>query len=168
MLKKDITYTDFNGNKVTDTYYFNLSTAELTEMQFTTEGGYGEALKRIVDEKDNGKLFLEFKKLILASIGEKSEDGKRFDKNPEIAAKFQQSAAYDQLIVDFFADADIASSFLLGLLPSKMVDAAKPASLAALDPQDPAFRALQAQAAQLDQETRARQGFTPTPPPPAV
>ena len=39
MLKKTITYTDYNDNERTEDFYFNFSKAELTEMELSTVGG---------------------------------------------------------------------------------------------------------------------------------
>ena len=38
MLKKTITYTDYDNVKRTEDHYFNLTMAELQEMELTTPG----------------------------------------------------------------------------------------------------------------------------------
>ena len=39
MLKKTMTTVDFGGTERTEDYYFNLTRAEIMEMELTTEGG---------------------------------------------------------------------------------------------------------------------------------
>lgn len=120
MLKRPITYEDFDGNTVTDIFYFNLSQAELVEMEFSKEEGFGEMLKRIVEMKDNRNLIGEFKKLILMSYGEKSADGKRFIKNEDLRDTFSQTAAYSALFMELATQDEAATVFIKGVLPQNM------------------------------------------------
>ena len=78
MLKKTITYTDYNDNERTEDFYFNLSKAEVTEMELSTTGGLAEMIQKIVTTQDGPKLVKIFKDLVLAAYGEKSPDGRRF------------------------------------------------------------------------------------------
>ena len=80
MLKKTITYTDYNDNERTEDFYFNLSKAEVTEMELSTTGGLAEMIQKIVTTQDGPKLVKIFKDLVLAAYGEKSPDGRRFIK----------------------------------------------------------------------------------------
>jgi len=124
MLKRNITYEDFNGDTVTDTYYFNLSKTELLELEVSYDGGLEAAIQRIVEAKDNQALVQEFKKLVLLSYGEKSEDGKRFIKNDEAREAFSQTAAYDALFMELSTDDKAAVDFIQGILPKDFVKAA--------------------------------------------
>jgi hypothetical protein len=81
MLKKKITYVDFDGITRTEDFYFNLTKAEVTEMEMSTEGGLAKMLEKIVAAKDSKRIIEVFKDLILKAYGEKSPDGKRFIKN---------------------------------------------------------------------------------------
>jgi hypothetical protein len=85
VLKKRITYEDFNGEEVTEELYFNLSKAELVELELSRPGGMQEHLQKIVESEDGKAIITEFKELILMSYGQRSEDGKRFIKNQEPA-----------------------------------------------------------------------------------
>ena len=116
MLKKVITYTDYDGNERKETFYFNLSKAEIAEMELSISGGLAQMLQRIVDEKDQPKLVAMFKDLILKSIGEKSPDGKRFIKSKEISEAFSQTEAYSDLFMELATDADAAAAFVNGIL----------------------------------------------------
>lgn len=117
MLKKTLTYEDYNGNTVTEDYYFNLNKAEVIEMEASAEGGYGEMLKKIVEEKNVSLMMTTFKTLILKSVGIKSEDGKHFRKSPEIAADFESSEAYSALFSELCTSAEAATAFIAGILP---------------------------------------------------
>lgn len=117
MLAKKMTYTDYDGNERTETFYFNLSKAELIEMQLSTEGGMDKELQRMIDAKDITHLAASFKRVILKSYGEKSADGKRFIKSPELSEAFAQTEAYSELFTELMTDADKASDFMNAIIP---------------------------------------------------
>lgn len=128
MLKKTITYTDYNGAEHTEDFYFNLSKAEIAEIEMTTEGGFAEKLQKIVDNQDAKGMIDVFKNLILKSYGVKSEDGKRFIKSEDISNSFYQSEAYSQLFMDLITNPDEATIFVKGVMPSDLVAAADQAN----------------------------------------
>lgn len=117
MLAKKITYTNFNGEECTETFYFNISRAEVLEMEMLKPGGYSEYLQEIVDSKDRSRIMEIFKTFILNSYGKKSEDGKRFMKSPEISKEFEQCAAYDELFLELLQSTDAQVAFINGILP---------------------------------------------------
>lgn len=118
MLKKTITYTDYNGVERTEDHYFNLSKAEILEMELTTTGGLAETIQRIVSAKDTPAIVKIFKDLILKAYGMKSPDGKRFMKSDEISKEFAQTEAYSQLFMELATDADAAAAFVNGIIPN--------------------------------------------------
>ena len=118
MLKKTITYTDYNGVERKEDFYFNLTKAEIMEMQLSTTGGLSELLTKIVDSKDVPSIIKVFKELILKAYGEKSEDGRKFIKSDEISTAFAQTEAYSQLFMELATDADAASKFVNGIAPN--------------------------------------------------
>ena len=120
MFKKKITYTDYNGQERTEDFYFNLSRSELIMLESTTPGGYAAMLQRIIDSKDQRQLMNEFTNLIKMSYGVKSNDGKHFIKNDEVVNDFLNSAAFDQMFLEFFTDENAASDFANGVLPSSV------------------------------------------------
>lgn len=120
MLKKTITYTDYNGSERTEDFYFNLTKAEVMEMEMSTTGGLAEMIKRIVNAQDQPAIIKVFKDLVLRAYGEKSPDGKRFIKSDEIAAAFAQTEAYSILFMELATDADAAAKFVNGIVPSDM------------------------------------------------
>ena len=118
MLKKTITYTDYNGVERTEDFYFNLTKAELMEMEIGTTGGMADMIKRIIDAKDAPAIIKIFKELVLKAYGEKSADGKRFVKSEEISNGFAQTEAYSQLFLELATDADAAAAFVNGIIPN--------------------------------------------------
>lgn len=118
MLKKTITYEDYNGNERTEDFYFNLSKAEVMEMEMSTSGGLTEMIHRIVAEQDAPAIIKIFKDLVLKAYGQKSLDGKRFIKNDELREEFSQTEAYSQLFMELATDAKAAAEFVNGIIPT--------------------------------------------------
>lgn len=117
MVKKTITYTDYNGVERTEDFYFNLNQAEITEMELSTTGGMTVAIQKIVAALDAPAIIKTFKEIILKAYGEKSPDGKRFIKSEELSTAFSQTEAYSQLYMELATDADAAAKFINGILP---------------------------------------------------
>lgn len=120
MLKKEIAYTDYNGVERKETFYFNLSKAEIMEMELTTVGGFAEMIQKIVDAQDAPSIIKTFKDLVLKSYGEKSPDGKRFIKTEELRDSFEQTEAYSTLFMELATNAAAASEFVNGIIPADL------------------------------------------------
>lgn len=118
MLKKTITYTDYNGVERTEDFYFYLSKADLMEMEMGTTGGFAEMIQKVVNAQDAPAIIKIFKDLILKAYGEKSADGKRFIKNDELRDSFSQTEAYSQLFMELATDSDAAAKFVNGIMPA--------------------------------------------------
>ena len=118
MLKKTITYKDYDGNERTENFWFNLSKAECMEMELSTNGGMQKMIEKIISEKDQTKIVKIFKDIILKSYGEKSPDGKHFYKSPEISAGFASTEAYSELFMELATNADAAAAFMNAVLPN--------------------------------------------------
>lgn len=117
MLKKTISYVDYNDEERTEDFYFNLTSAELSEMELSTDGGLGEHIRKIVAAKDTPAIIKVFKDLILKSYGEKSADGRRFIKSEELSTAFSQTEAYSQLFMELATDEGAAAAFVNGIIP---------------------------------------------------
>lgn len=117
MLAKKITYTDFDGVERTETFYFNLTKAEIAEMELKHPGGYLDYIERIIDAKDQAELTECFTALILNSYGEKSDDGRHFKKSEEISELFHTSEAYSELFMEIMSNPDAASAFVNSIMP---------------------------------------------------
>lgn len=122
MLKKKVTYTDYNGVERTEDFYFNLSKAEIAEMELSTAGGFAEMIQKVIAAQDGPTIIKIFKDLVLKAYGEKSPDGKRFIKSDEIATAFTQTEAYSQIFMELATDAKAASEFVNGIIPNDMAD----------------------------------------------
>ena len=131
MLKKTITYTDYNGVERTEDFLFNLSEAELIEMELSRAAGLSATLKRIVDAQDTASIIKEFKDILFKSYGEKSDDGKRFVKSKALSEAFSQTEAYSKLFMELATNADAAAEFINGLMPNKRVDTQPVAAISA-------------------------------------
>ena len=117
MIKKTITYTDFDGNERTEDHYFNLSRAEILDLEMTTKGGYKSMIDRLVQTQDPTEMYPQFKKIVLMAYGEKSPDGKRFVKNQELRDSFEQTEAFSELMMSFFQNETNAVDFFGGIIP---------------------------------------------------
>lgn len=118
MLKKTMTYTNYNGEQITEDFYFNLSKAEILEMEMTTEGGMAEYIKGVVNAKNVTEIIKIFKELILRAYGKKSPDGRRFIKTPELREEFAQTEAYSNLFMMLATDAEEAANFVNKVTPA--------------------------------------------------
>ena len=140
MLKKTMTTVDFGGTERTEYYYFNLTKAEIMEMQLCTDGGFVETVKKIVEAKNQLELTHLFKKIICASYGVLSPDGRKFVKNQQVLDDFMATQAYSDLYIELLSgDGKAAEDFVNGILPKDLTNEAAKApvsqpGLAVLNP----------------------------------
>ena len=120
MLKKTVTYVDYNGVERTEDFYFNLSKAEVTEMELSVEGGFSKMLEEIVKSNDNARILELFKDIVLKAYGEKSADGRRFVKSKELAEAFSQTEAYSEIFMELALDEKAAAAFVNGIMPANL------------------------------------------------
>lgn len=120
MLKKTVTYVDYNGVERTEDFYFNLSKAEVTEMELSVEGGFSKMLEEIVKSNDNARILELFKEMVLKAYGEKSADGRRFIKSKELAEAFSQTEAYSEIFMELALDEKAAAAFVNGIMPANL------------------------------------------------
>lgn len=125
MLKKTLTYTDYNGTERTESYYFHFNEAEILDMEMSVEGGFAERVQRIVDAKDQTSLLKVIKKFVIDAYGVKSEDGKRFIKNDAVRAEFVESPAYSAIFMELITNDVLAAEFVNGVVPDSMKDKLK-------------------------------------------
>lgn len=118
MLKKTITYIDYNGVERTEDFFFNLTKAELIEIEMGTTGGLVEMVNRIVAAQDAPAIIKVFKDLVLKAYGQKSPDGRAFIKTDELRKEFESTEAYSELFVELSTNAEAAADFVNGIMPS--------------------------------------------------
>lgn len=136
MLRKEIAYTDFNGVDRKEPFYFNLSKAELMEMDLTAAGGFESTVQAIIDANDTPSLIKIFKDLILKAYGEKTPDGKRFmkinDAGVPLSRAFSESEAYSVLFMELATDDKAAAEFINGIIPADIAKEAVKSGIVAL------------------------------------
>lgn len=120
MLKREIKYTSFDGEEAVDIVYFNLTKTELIELEVEQKDGLDVVIRRIIAADDKKALIAEFKRVILAAYGVKSDDGKRFVKNETVREEFMQTAAFDALFMELATNDEAAANFIQGILPADM------------------------------------------------
>lgn len=117
MLKRTFTYENYNGVEVTEAVYFNLNRSELVMWQSSEDGGLAERLQRILDSKDGKNIMKTFREVILKAYGEKSDDGRRFVKSPELSAAFEQTPMFDMLFSELLMSPETALDFVNKIMP---------------------------------------------------
>ena len=119
MLKRTFKFVDYNGNPRTEDHYFNLTQAEVTELELSVDGGLTAMINRVVQAQNGRQIIDTMKDIILKSYGVKSPDGRRFIKNQEVRDAFAQTEAYSQLFTELATNAKAASDFVAGIIPAK-------------------------------------------------
>lgn len=122
MYKITETYTDYDDNQRTEDFYFNYSEAELTDLQFSVPGGLAGMIDKIIKTNDMPKLVELFRELIQKAYGEKSNDGRRFIKSPELTKEFTETVAYSQIYMRLATDSKAAQEFINKVVPKSMKD----------------------------------------------
>ena len=126
MLKKTITYTDFNGEEQTEDFYFNLTKAELVETELSAGGdGFNAQLQRIIASKDGKGVIDATKQIVRKAYGKRSEDGKRFIKSEALSDEFESTGAYDVLFIELVTDAEASAAFMNAIAPAELAQAAQ-------------------------------------------
>lgn len=120
MYVKEIEYTDFNGVARKEKFYFNLTKAEILDMELGKTGGLTEYVQKIISAQDTPAIMALFKKLLLMSYGVKSDDGRRFIKNDQVREDFEQTQAYSDLYMLLALDDNEASKFVNSIIPEDM------------------------------------------------
>lgn len=163
MLKKTITYENLDGETTSEDFYFNLTKAELAEMELSYDGGFGEYLRKIVDAKSGRQIITAFKEIVGKAYGERSEDGKRFLKSEDRTNEFLSSEAWSELFMELISEPKAGADFVNAIIPQSMVNEVQaqvqPTSLNPIEDVD--INALKARLAELEsgQVTKAVSPF---------
>ena len=120
MLKKTITFKDYNDVERTEDHYFNLKKSELLELQLSVEGGLTQYIQKLISQQDMPKLMELFKKIVKAAYGVKSDDGRRFMKSEEIFKEFEETEAYSELFMEISTDDKKAAEFFNAIIPPEL------------------------------------------------
>lgn len=120
MIKKTVTYHDYNGTQRTEDFYFDLSQDKIVEMAVSKDGGIEEFLKRIIQTKDQQEIVRMFREYLRLTYGEKSDDGKYFVQNDEVFEKFKSTRAYEKIFMELAFNADAAAEFVNQTIPDDL------------------------------------------------
>ncbi len=120
MFKKKVKYTDFLGESREEELRFHLTRTEVLEMNFRRNGALSQQIEAIIAAKSLPEIYDLFKRIVLSSYGEISEDGRHFMKSEEISHKFECSAAYDALMRELTTNEDAAADFISHVIPEKV------------------------------------------------
>ena len=126
MIKKTMTYTDFNGVERKEDFYFNLTKAEVLKMEMGVKGGLAEQIKRIVDTQDQPAIIQIFEDLIQKAYGVKTPDGRGFVKRKEDLEAFVSTQAYSDLYMLLATDDEEAAKFINGIVPPDLAQGNNP------------------------------------------
>lgn len=122
MIKKTITYEDYNGEKVTEDFYFNLTKAELMEMNYQASGGLENYARSLINTRDTSTMMQIYKDILLKSYGVKTPDGKHFMKTEKIRIEFECSPAFSELYTELLVDDKAAAEFFNGVIPKDLAN----------------------------------------------
>lgn len=116
MIKKTINYETFDGDDVTEDFYFNLSEGELVEMELSGKGNsLRDHVERILKAEHGEEIIQVAKQFILMSYGEKTPDGRGFRKSKEIFESFAGTNAYSKLVLELYSDQEKLQEFFNGI-----------------------------------------------------
>lgn len=121
MIRKEISYTDFNGVQQKELAYFNLNKAELGKLQMRQNGTYIDRLKDLVARRKVEEMFDFVYNLILDAYGDRDPEGRKFVKSEEMRKDFEQSLAFSEFLMELIGDGDKLSNFITSVLPPDMV-----------------------------------------------
>lgn len=116
MIKKLVTYKDFNDMERTDELHFHMTQPELIKLSVSKEGGFERYLNKIIQTNNMKEIVDTLDEVIKLSYGEKTADG-RFEKSPEILNKFVSSEAYNIVFMEIAQNSETAAEFINGVIP---------------------------------------------------
>ena len=122
MLKKTIKYTNYDGIEREKDYFFNLKKSELVDLQYKTSKGFIAYIEEITKAGDSSELWKAFRDIVLMAYGEKSDDGERFMKSPEISKAFEETEAFSVLVMELIEKDGAASDFINGIMPKDLTE----------------------------------------------
>jgi len=122
MLKKTVTYIDYNGTERTEDFYFNMNQVEAIELEYGAIPGkrLTDMLVEMSNTSDAVTIITLLKEFLLKTYGEKSQDGKQFVKNKDIRDSFEQSPAFPKIYLELATNAEYAAEFITGVIPSEV------------------------------------------------
>lgn len=121
MLKRTITYENYDGIEITEDIYFNLTKSELALWESSEDGGLSQRLQKIINSKSGKDIMRMFYDIVMQAYGEKTPDGRRFVKSQELSKAFSETSAFDILFSDLLSDPEKALAFVRQILPADLL-----------------------------------------------
>jgi hypothetical protein len=122
MIRKTVTYTDFNDNEQQEDLYFHLSKSQLLDMEMSHEGGLSTILPEMVKAGKVDEIWRLVKLMVGKAYGKRSEDGKRFvQASDKEVADLLTSPAFDSLFTDLTSSPEAMVEFITGLIPKDLL-----------------------------------------------
>lgn len=119
---ESITFTDADGEQVTEDWWFQLDETDAIEMDIIHElikkGDPENFLRNIVEERDTRALSQLIRDMLLASVCKR--EGKLFIKGPEIVREFRFGGAYRQFFSDLITSDDAGGKFFSNVIPVRV------------------------------------------------
>ena len=118
MIKKEITFENLEGEKVTRTYWFNLNKAELAKMQ-VRHNDFRSYIQAVIDSDNMERIIGVFDELLSLAYGVRGDDGVTFHKSEAAWERFKNSDAYSELFVELLSNPKQTGLFFAGLVPKE-------------------------------------------------
>lgn len=127
MVKKTLTYKDFENNERTEELYFHLHELDATELALELPEGLlnaeGEERVKALDDLGNKGILAFVKKLVLKAYGIKGgNDGYSFIKSEKIAEDFSNTMAFSAFVMGLVHDDNALAEFINSVMPAKIAD----------------------------------------------
>lgn len=118
----EIEFKDLDQNSVKETFWFNLSKAEVIKFNYTNgKKGLEELIKEIIATEDMNQVFGLFEQIVEMSYGVRDPlNNRRFIKSKELFLEFQQTDAYSELFLMLLTSPVKAAEFITATVPPEM------------------------------------------------
>ncbi len=124
MIKKTITYEDFNGEKRTKDFYFHMNQVEFAKLNGEVPGGLEKRIQDIIANQDQDAMLRLVDLLVSRSYGERDDEDGGFTKigknGRPLYEKFVNTSAYDNLIIELIQGEKNIVTFLRGIMPKEV------------------------------------------------
>jgi hypothetical protein len=124
MIKKTITYEDFEGNERKKDFYFHMNQVEFSKLNGEVPGGLEKRIQEIIDNQDEDAMLRLIDLMVSRSYGEKDEEDGGFTKigknGRPLYEKFVNTSAYDKLIIELIQGESNIVKFLTGIMPNEI------------------------------------------------
>lgn len=124
MIKKTITFEDYEGEQRTKDFYFHMNQVEFAKLNGEVPGGLEHRINEIIQDQDQDAMLRIIDLLVSRSYGERdSEDGSftKVGKNGRpLFEKFINTSAYDNLIIELVSGEKNILNFLSGIMPKSI------------------------------------------------